>query len=187
MTRVAAVAAVLVLGLAACGGDDESSSSGAEPSQSTAPEATTESRADGRSGERTTTGEKGQATPEGEQRSGGASPPASENREEGGGETGKLELDTDAPAPPPTAEQRARDLPRGAPKPKSAFDPQERQVYEAAEFFCRRAGADGMRRVYGIESSDPEDIAREAARRTYDRGGVEATYAGCLAGLGGAG
>jgi hypothetical protein len=40
-----------------------------------------------------------------------------------------------------------------------------------------------MRREYRIESTDPEDVAREAARRTYGRTGSEAVFSGCLAGL----
>jgi hypothetical protein len=114
-----------------------------------------------------------QTRPEGEQHGAtGASDP-------------QLDLGDDEPAPPPTKEQRKKepDLPSGAPKPKADLKPVERQIYESSLFFCREAGIEGMRSEYGIDSTDPEDIAREAARRTYGRGGADAVYSGCLAGL----
>lgn len=40
-----------------------------------------------------------------------------------------------------------------------------------------------MRREYRISSSDPEQVAREVARRTYQREIRDAVYSGCLAGL----
>ena len=108
------------------------------------------------------------------------------------GETGadprgaeKLKLENSEPAPTPPAQQRGddQDLPRGAPTPKSDLKPQDRSIYETSRFFCRQTGIEGMRREYGIEGSDPEEIAREAVRRTYGRGGAEAVYSGCLTGL----
>lgn len=97
----------------------------------------------------------------------------------------QLDLGDDEPAPERTRRQRNKepDLPRGAPKPKVDLKPVERQIFESSRFFCRQAGVEGMRREYGIDSTDPEDIAREAARRTYGRGGADAVYSGCLAGL----
>jgi predicted small lipoprotein YifL len=97
----------------------------------------------------------------------------------------QLDLGNDEPAPPPTESQRKkeRDLPQGAPKPKVDLKPVERQIFESSRYFCRQAGVEGMRREYGIDSTKPEDIAREAARRTYGRGGADAVYSGCLAGL----
>jgi hypothetical protein len=96
----------------------------------------------------------------------------------------QLDLGNDEPAPRLTKNQRKeRDLPQGAPKPKVDLKPIERQIFESSRYFCRQAGVEGMRREYGIDSTDPEEIAREAARRTYGRGGADAVYSGCLAGL----
>ena len=98
----------------------------------------------------------------------------------------KVQLENSEPAPPLNDRQRKRkqqDLPTGAPKPKQDLKPKEKQIYEISLFFCKQSGIEGMRREYGIKSSDPEDIAREAARRTYGRGGAEAVYSGCLEGL----
>ena len=97
----------------------------------------------------------------------------------------QLDLGNDEPAPRLEKSQRKkeRDLPQGAPKPKVDLRPVERQIFESSRYFCRQAGIEGMRREYGIDSTDPEEIAREDARRTYGRGGADAVYSGCLAGL----
>ena len=88
------------------------------------------------------------------------------------------------PAPPKTAEQKKRRVPSGDPQSQDTFSPgAEQQAYESANFFCKTAGVTGLSREYNIESTNPEDIAQEAARRTYSRKDAKAVYSGCLAGL----
>jgi hypothetical protein len=165
-----------VLALAACGGDGESGGDRTQATAdvTTAPAQTQTGERESRAG---TTGSSNNATKRRKARSRSGKPAT--------GEEESLQLDNAEPAPPPTAQQRGRDadLPRGAPRPKSELKPEDRQVYDVARFFCRQAGIAGLRREYGIESTDPEDIAREAARRTSDRGDIEAVYSGCLTGL----
>ena len=67
--------------------------------------------------------------------------------------------------------------------PKEQLKAIERPVYEQSRYLCRRLGIDGMRREYRIDSSDPEDVARAVAARTYQREIRDAVYSGCLAGL----
>lgn len=47
---------------------------------------------------------------------------------------------------------------------------------------CQRLGIEGVRREYGIESSDPIQVAREVSRR-YDGDLREAVFEACLGGL----
>ena len=94
----------------------------------------------------------------------------------------QLKLENTEPAPELTERSSASSWSRRR-KPKVDAKRIERQIYESSRFFCKEAGDRGLRREYSIESSDPEDIAREAARRTYGRGGADAVYSGCLAGL----
>ena len=151
------VAAAFVLGLAACGGDD--GNGGGDSAQ--APE------------------NGGSEQPLSDEQLGKNDPQGGEDRGKTSGS--KLKLENTEPAPRLTDRQR-KQL-EAAPKPK--VDPKvlERQIYESSRFFCKEAGIERMRSEYGVESSDPKAIAREAARRNYDRGGAEAVYSGCLAGL----
>ena len=71
----------------------------------------------------------------------------------------------------------------GKPIPKEQLKAIERPVYEQSRYLCRRLGVDGMRREYRLESSDPEDVAKAVAARTYQREIRDAVYSGCLAGL----
>jgi hypothetical protein len=67
--------------------------------------------------------------------------------------------------------------------PKEKLKAVERPVYEQSRYLCRRLGVDGMRREYRIDSTDPEEVARAVAARTYQREIRDAVYSGCLAGL----
>ena len=71
----------------------------------------------------------------------------------------------------------------GKPIPKEQLKAIERPVYEQSRYLCKRLGVDGMRREYRLESSDPEDVAKAVAARTYQRQIRDAVYSGCLAGL----
>jgi hypothetical protein len=158
MVRLAVLLGVLALALGGCGGDDSGNGSAAR--DTTAAQTDTDAK--------TTTSTKKQGKTQGEP---------------------QVQLENSAPAPPLSDRQRRKreqelqDLPTGAPKPKQDLAPKDKQIYEISLFFCKETGIEGMRREYQIKSSDPEDIAREAARRTYGRGGAEAVYSGCLEGL----
>lgn len=93
----------------------------------------------------------------------------------------KIELDNSEPAPavPPKQRKKASHEPQSKAQRKA----QAKQIYESSKFFCKTAGIEGMQKEYGVASADPEEIAREAARRTYSRGDSDAVYSGCLAGL----
>ena len=99
------------------------------------------------------------------------------------GTSGESELKLQNQEPAPELTEKERKQLEQAPKPKVDVNRISRQIYESSRFFCKEAGIEGLRREYSIESSDPKDIAREAARRTYGRGGGDAVYSGCLAGL----
>ena len=71
----------------------------------------------------------------------------------------------------------------GKPIPKEQLKAIERPVYEQSRYLCKRLGVDGMRREYRLESSDPQDVAKAVAARTYQRQIRDAVYSGCLAGL----
>lgn len=163
MLRIAVLVGVLALVLGGCGGDD--SGNGSQGGDTTAAQTDTNaSKTDTNAKTTTSKKKKAQGEPQ-------------------------IQLENSEPAPPLTEKQRKqreralKDLPTGAPKPKQDLAPKEKQIYEISLFFCKEAGIDGMRREYGFKSSNPEDIAREAASRTYDRGGAEAVYSGCLEGL----
>ncbi len=99
------------------------------------------------------------------------------------GTSGESQLKLEDSQPAPELTERERKQLEEAPQPKVDVNRIERQIYESSRFFCKEAGIEGLRREYSVESSDPKDIAREAARRTYGRGGSDAVYSGCLAGL----
>ena len=117
--------------------------------------------------------------------------PTTEPGEPDGGPGDAPRLDPEAnqePVPegavPP--DERTGSPPRyrpGKPVPEKRLKPVERPVYEQSRYLCRRLGLEGMRREYRISSSDPEQVAREVARRTYQREIRDAVYSGCLAGL----
>lgn len=175
--------AVAALGLGACGGDDDGGSSGGGSAQvpGTQGKASDASRGEGGGGPGDSSGSKDS----------GASGSKPGNREEGGGGGGagsgsdpSLDLDDKAPAPKVGGKDRGKqpDV-GGAPKSARDFTGIARQVFETSRYFCRQTGVEGMRKEYDIESDDPEDIAREAARRNQPRGFPEAVYSGCLEGL----
>ena len=155
-------AAVLVLVLGACGGgDDTGEGSGRSGSGATSGEGAT-------GGVATTEPGKGKRS----------------DRE-------ALELDPDAnrePVPegsvPP--EDRTGKPPRYTrknPLSKEQLKAIERPIYEQSRYLCKRLGVEGMKREYRLESSDPEEVARAVAERTYQREARDAVYSGCLAGL----
>jgi hypothetical protein len=172
--RLAAIGfAAFVLAIGGCGGGDDSTDAGSD--STAAPDAPP---GDGptRSGE-------GQVVEPG--RSGKRGDDAARQRGGDKAEQGEeLKLDDREPAPPLKHDpERDSDLPTGPPTLRRDLSPQERQAYDTAEFFCKRAGIEGMRREYSVESTDAADVAREAARRYYARSMQEAVYSGCLAGL----
>jgi hypothetical protein len=67
--------------------------------------------------------------------------------------------------------------------PKQRLKAAQQPVFEQSRYLCRQVGIDGLRREYRVQSSDPGDVAREVARRTYLREMRDAVYSGCLAGL----
>jgi hypothetical protein len=171
--------AALVLALGACGGDDNGGTSGdASGTASTAPqESTGGSQSGGNSA-----GSRGNGQGAGGDDSTGATKTGTGSNDD---VSKDLKLDDKSPAPKSGAKKGGGDekLPSGPPQPARDFTGLERQIYESSRFFCHRAGVDGMREEYDIASDDPEDIAREAARRNYPRGFPEAVYSGCLTGL----
>ncbi len=182
---VVLVVAVAALGLGACGGDDDGGSSGSDSAQAPA----TQEGANGGSGQGGSEGPNGNGTSGGDtgtgaggSGSGSGAKGGSGNR--GNGEVPPLDLDDKAPAPKVGGKARGKapDV-GGAPKSEGDFSGVARQIYETSRYFCRQAGVEGMRKEYDIESKDPEDIAREAARRNQPRGFPEAVYYGCLEGL----
>jgi hypothetical protein len=72
---------------------------------------------------------------------------------------------------------------RQTPIPKDQLEAIERPIFEQSRYLCKRLGVEGMRREYRIESSDPQDVAQEVAKRTYQADVRDAVYSGCLAGL----
>jgi hypothetical protein len=163
MPRLAATAA-LVLGLLliGCGGGDDSG--------------------DGN-------GTYGRGATSGEGATGGVATAEPGERKSSDGDT--VELDPDAnrqPVPegsvPP--EDRTGKLPRYTrenPLSKEQLKAIERPIYEQSRYLCKRLGVEGMRREYRLESSDPEEVARAVAERTYQREARDAVFSGCLSGL----
>ena len=59
----------------------------------------------------------------------------------------------------------------------------ERPIYEQTRYLCKRLGVEGLKREYRLDSSDPEEVARAVAERTYQREARNAVFSGCLSGL----
>jgi len=161
MARLAAITlAALWLALAGCGGD----SGGDE-------------------------GAAGAGATSGEGATGGAATPEPGGSNGAPGDAPQLDPEANQEPVPEGAvppDERTGSPPRyspGKPVPKERLKPVERPVYEQSRYLCRRLGLEGMRREYRISSSDPEQVAREVARRTYQREIRDAVYSGCLAGL----
>ena len=173
--RAPAIAlAALALAFGACGGEDNGGTSGGSAgTESNVPQGSTGGSQEGADGgsSGSTAGDSSNGTRK-EKRSNGDVPQ-------------DLELDDKTPAPSSGAKQGGGGdrLPSGPPQPAREFTGLERQIYESSRFFCHRAGVEGMRQEYDIASKDPQDVAREAARRSYPRGFPEAVYSGCLTGL----
>ena len=163
MPRLAATAAVvLALLLGACGGGDDSG--------------------DG-------SGRYGSGATSGEGATGGVA-----TTEPGGGRaaTGRRPSSTPKPTRQPVPEgsvppaDRTGKPPRYTrenPLSKEQLKAIERPIYEQSRYLCKRLGVEGMRREYRLESSDPEEVARAVAERTYQREARDAVFSGCLAGL----
>ena len=169
MRRVAATSAVaLALLLGACGGGDDSGD-GTGRYGSGATSASPSGEGEGATG--------GVATTE---------PRSGENSES---DTPKLDPDANQePVPegsvPP--EDRTGKPPRYTREnalSKEQLKAIERPIYEQSRYLCKRLGVEGMRREYRLESSDPEEVARAVAERTYQREARDAVFSGCLAGL----
>lgn len=83
-------------------------------------------------------------------------------------------------------EERTDAPPRYTPKnpiPKDQLKAVERPIFEQSRYLCGRLGVEGMKREYRLDTSDPEEVARAVAERTYQRQARAAVYSGCLAGL----
>lgn len=161
----AALLAALVLALGACGEDDPQ-------------------RGDAQAGSGATYGEGA---------TGGAATTAPEDQGAGGGADagGVQKLDPERNGEPvpegsvPPADRTGKPprYTRRNPIPKDQLKAVERPIFEQSRYLCQRVGIAGMRREYRIESSDPQEVAREVARRTYLPEARDAVYSGCLAGL----
>jgi hypothetical protein len=105
------------------------------------------------------------------------------------GDTKKLDPDSNRePVPEGTVppEDRTGKPPRYTrqnPLSKEQLKAIERPIYEQSRYLCKRLGVEGMKREYRLESSDPEEVARAVAERTYQREARDAVYSGCLSGL----
>lgn len=164
-SRLAAVAfATAALALGACGGDD----SGGERASS---------RDGSPAAERTDTTGGGETTQTRTERQGAQEAVPELELEEGQEPVPKDSVPPDERTGRPSTYDRARPL------TKEQLKAIERPIYEQARYFCNRVGVEVLRREYRVESSDPEDVAREAARRTYQREARDAVFSGCLAGL----
>jgi hypothetical protein len=164
MLRLAAIAAVIcVLLLGACGGDDSGDGGG-------------------QSGSGATSGEGVGAT-------GGVATTEPGDGKSADGETPKLDPDSNRePVPEGTVppEDRSGKPSRYTlknPLSKEQLKAIERPIYEQSRYLCKRLGVEGMKREYRLESSDPEEVARAVAERTYQREARDAVYSGCLSGL----
>jgi hypothetical protein len=169
MPRLASTAAaLLILLLGACGGGEDSGDrSGRYGSGATSGEGAT---GEGATGGVATTGPGGDG-------------------KTNDGDT--LELDPDAnrqpvpkgSVPPDDRTGKPPRYTRKNPLSKQQLKAIERPIYEQSRYLCKRLGVEGMRREYRLQSSDPEEVARAVAERTYQREARDAVYSGCLAGL----
>jgi hypothetical protein len=163
MPRLAATAAVvLALLVGGCGsGDDSGDGSGTYGSGATSGEGTT----------------------------GGAATTEPGEGKSSDGDTPKLDPDAnrepvpEGSVPPEDRTGKPARYTRENPLSKEQLKPIERPIYEQSRYLCKRLGVEGMRREYRLESSDPEEVARAVAERTYQRAARDAVYSGCLAGL----
>lgn len=165
MPRLAVTAAVVLsLLLGACGGGDNSGDGS------------------GTYGSGATSGEGVGAT-------GGVATTEPGDGKSSGGDTPKLDPDAnrepvpEGSVPPEDRTGKPPRYTREDPLSKEQLKAIERPVYEQSRYLCKRLGVDGMRREYRLDSSDPEEVARAAAERTYQREARDAVYSGCLAGL----
>jgi len=185
---VVLLVALAAFALGACGGDDDGGSSGADSAQAPATQ-DGGSNGNGGGGQGGSGGSSGSGAGGGDSSAGGGDGGSGGAGGRGGnGGSGEippsLDLEDKAPAPKAGGKDRGKapDV-SGEPKSQSDFTGTARQIFESSRYFCRQAGVDGMRKEYDIDSDDPEDIAREAARRNQPRGYPEAVYFGCLEGL----
>ena len=165
MMRLAATtAAVLALLLGACGGGDDSGDAG------------------GRYGSGATSGEGVGAT-------GGVATTEPSDGESSDPATPKLDPEAnrepvpEGSVPPEDRTGKPPRYTRENPLSKEQLKAIERPIYEQSRYLCKRLGVEGMRREYRLESSDPEEVARAVAERTYQRQARDAVFSGCLAGL----
>jgi hypothetical protein len=165
MPRCAATAAViLALLLGACGGDGGSGDGG------------------GPYGSGATSGEGVGAT-------GGVATTEPGEGKSSDGDTSKLDPDAnrepvpEGSVPPEDRTGKPPRYTRENPLSKEQLKAIERPIYEQSRYLCKRLGVEGMKREYRLESSDPEEVARAVAERTYQREARDAVYSGCLAGL----
>lgn len=163
MRRVAATSAVaLALLLGACGGGDDSG--------------------DG-------TGRYGSGATSGEGATGGVATTEPGSGENSGPDTPKLDPEAnqepvpEGSVPPEDRTGKPPRYTRENPLSKEQLKAIERPIYEQSRYLCNRLGVEGMRREYRLESSDPEEVARAVAERTYQREARDAVFSGCLAGL----
>jgi hypothetical protein len=167
MPRLATTTAVVIaLLLGACGGGDDSGDGS------------------GRYGSRATSGEG-----EGVGATGGVATTEPGNDESSDGETPKLDPEAnrervpEGSVPPEDRTGKPPRYTRENPLSKEQLKAIERPIYEQSRYICKRLGVEGMKREYRLESSDPEEVARAVAERTYQRQARDAVFSGCLAGL----
>lgn len=168
MPRLAATgAAVLALLLGACGGGDDSGDGGRTYGSGA-------TSGEGATGGVATT-EPGAGT--------------SSDGKSSDGDTPKLDPDAnrepvpEGSVPPDERTGKPPRYTRENPLSKEQLKAIERPIYEQSRYLCKRLGVEGMRREYRLESSDPEEVARAVAERTYQREARDAVFSGCLAGL----
>ena len=167
MPRLAAIAAVvLVLLLGTCGGGDDSGDGS------------------GRYGRGATSGEGEVAGA-----TGGVATTEPGDGKSSGPDTPKLDPEAnrepvpEGSVPPEDRTGKPPRYTRENPLSKEQLKAIERPIYEQSRYLCNRLGVEGMRREYRLESSDPEEVARAVAERTYQRQARDAVFSGCLAGL----
>jgi hypothetical protein len=163
MRRFAATSAVLLtLLLGACGGGDDSGDD---------------------------TGRYGSGATSGEGTTGGVATTEPGGSENSGSDTPKLDPEAnqepvpEGSVPPEDRTGKPPRYTRENPLSKEQLKAIERPIYEQSRYLCKRLGVEGMRREYRLESSDPEEVARAVAERTYQREARDAVFSGCLAGL----
>lgn len=168
MPRLAATAAaVLALLLGACGGGDDSGDGGRTYGSGA-------TSGEGATGGVATT-EPGAGT--------------SSDGKSSDGDTPKLDPDAnrepvpEGSVPPDERTGKPPRYTRENPLSKEQLKAIERPIYEQSRYLCKRLGVEGMKREYRLESSDPVEVARAVAERTYERKARDAVYSGCLAGL----